>query len=63
MPVFWTGLARVRNHGAGVMTSLIKYVLNQMVVFYGNAQWHSLGVNLPQFMSESDLIPVADGES
>jgi len=45
------------------MKSLIKDVLNQYVIFYGNAQRHSLGVNLPQFMSESDLIPVADGES
>ncbi|EKF62827.1 hypothetical protein B194_4318 [Serratia plymuthica A30] len=37
MPVFWAGLARVRNNGAGVMKSLIKYVLNQMVVFFWNA--------------------------
>lgn len=63
MPVFWAGLARVSSNGAGVMKSLIKDVLNQLVIFYGNAQRHSLGVNLPQFMSESDLIPVADGES
>ncbi len=63
MPVFWAGLARVRSNGAGVMNSLIKYVLNHFVIFYWNERLHSLGMNLTQFMSESDLIPVADGES
>lgn len=45
------------------MKSLIKDVFNQLVIFYGNTQLHSLDVNLPQFMSESALIPVTDGES